>query len=70
MKNFTLNIDGKERQITESELKWLRLIGKLKNIWNRIPSWTKELNGFMHSKKNEPTCLALILSIKIHISIS
>jgi len=30
MKNFTLNIDGKERQITESELKWLRLIGKLK----------------------------------------
>jgi Zn-dependent protease with chaperone function len=30
MKNFTLNIDGKDRHLTETELKWIRLIGKFK----------------------------------------
>ena len=47
MKNFTLNIDGKDRHLTETELKWIRLIGKFKNIWNPTPNWIKELSVFM-----------------------
>ncbi|EXA68601.1 peptidase M48 family protein [Acinetobacter baumannii 348935] len=43
MKNFTLNIDGKERQITESELKWLRLIGKLKKYLESHPELDKRI---------------------------
>jgi Zn-dependent protease with chaperone function len=37
MKNFTLNIDGKDRHLTETELKWIRLIGKLQQYLESHP---------------------------------
>src|SRR5690606_35065411 len=30
MKNFTLTVDGTDRHLTETEMKWIRLIGKIK----------------------------------------
>lgn len=56
MKNFTLNIDGKERQITESELKWLRLIGKLKKYLESHPELDKRIERIhaFEEKMNQP----------------
>lgn len=43
MKNFTLNIDGKDRHLTETELKWIRLIGKFKKYLESHPELDKRI---------------------------
>ena len=43
MKNFTLNIDGKDRHLTETELKWIRLIGKFKKYLESHPEPDKRI---------------------------
>ncbi|MCO8080212.1 M48 family metallopeptidase [Acinetobacter lwoffii] len=42
-KNFTLNIDGKDRHLTETELKWIRLIGKFKKYLESHPELDKRI---------------------------
>lgn len=43
MKNFTLNIDGKDRHLTETELKWIRLIGKFRKYLESHPELDKRI---------------------------